>query len=292
MQTLQQLLEKDARTRVGIDTALSTDDYRYVLREAARIFRESNVREAFPTTILNDPGILKTRKTRIVDLGEAHHGMSGTGGTFDRVDKSFEDQLAYAIWHNWEVPWRDNLTDRRGGFDSLRESGIAAGEKVKQKEDTLLLSGLGPVTGFQARAGQTFAGSSWTNTGVAHDDIVKAIEEKLRANGIPVEQAAILVNPAELGKMKRKQVGTANFGTMFSELQSLLPGGIYSNSRITAGKAYVYARIPTVVEVAVVQDLTVVPLPRVDEDERGRVRVIESLHTPRTTGIVEITGIA
>ncbi|MHB8603889.1 MAG: encapsulin [Thermoplasmatota archaeon] len=289
-QTLADLLSADKRT--WQDAQLTPEAYRSVLQGAIDIFHEASLRPAFPVEVVNDPGVLKSRALKVVDLGSARHGMSGTGGTYDRVDYSPDDVLAYAIWENIEVPWREELASKRNGYvDILGDSGRMAGQLVVEQENAMLSTSLGPITGLTGKAGQTFAGATWATQGNAWNDITTA-RGKLRAKKVPgLEQnLALLVNPNQEAQLLRTFSNTAI--TQLSELKQLLPGGIYVNTNVTAGKAYVYARNPNVLRYRVFQDLTVVPLPQVDEDARVRVRTIGAPHFTRTEGICEVTGVA
>jgi hypothetical protein len=293
MQTLQSILANDARVRA--DSRLQEQDFRNILAVAAPIFKEQRLApEVFPMTVQNDPGVLESAHLEIIDVGDAHHGMSGTDGTWDRASKKLVKETAYAIWANLDVPWREALSARRGGFDILRESAQAASETIAQTENKMTIgAGLGPVVGLTSRTGiQTFAGAAWTNTGVAWDNLITAIDDKMRTENVPKGSEALLVNPAEMAKLRKKLVATANFGVDFAEVEALFPGGVHVAKDCPAGKAYVYAKTPTVMEYRVYQDLTVVPLPKVDEGERVRVRVIGALHVKKVKGVVEITGIA
>lgn len=292
LKSLQEIFDNDPRLRLGRDTLLNEQDYLHLLDGAAAIFREGSQRAAIPVTIVNDPGVLKSRRIKVVDVGSViHEGGSGTGGTFDRVDKADDDQVAYPIWANWEIPWREGLTQARGGFDVLRETGMALTQKLYERENDLIWKGIGPLKGIStAPSIQTFAaGAAWTTAGQAWKDMVKAVDDKLGNAKVPKDKAALGVNHTDYANLK--QVFSNTSQVQLDQLLALFPAGIYPTTSLPAGKAYVYARTPQVCELVVYQDLSVIPLPRVDEDERGRLRLIDSTHFPRGTGIVEVTGI-
>lgn len=289
MKTLQELTKQDAR--LWKNTKLLPEQFRAVLGAAIRPFREATKRDALPFTIVNDPGVLQSRHINVVDIGAADHGMEATGGSYDRVDQTPVDNVVYAIWKNVQVPWRHGLAAERGGFDILSESGVAAGEKITELENRMFLSQLGPVTGLTKATGiQTFAGATWGTAGNAYKDIVRAVIKEFGTEKVPRNQAALLVDPAQEADLFTTFSNTD--AAQLERIQRLLPGGIFSSPEVEDGKAYVYARTPGVLEYRVYQDLTVVPLPMVDEDERMRTRVIGAVHIKKPKGIVEITGVA
>jgi hypothetical protein len=289
MQTLQDILRQDRRARK--DSRLQEQDFRRVIEVAAPVFREATRRGAFPVTIENDPGVLESAHLEVIDLTSAHHGMSGTGGTYDRVSKKLVKVKAYAIWENIEVPWREGESARRGGFNLLTESGRAAAQVVGETENKMLSVELGPVSGLSKVSGiQTFAAAAaWTTAGQAWKDVIKAVRDKLQTKKVPIDNVAVAVNPTDEANFW--QVFGSTSALQMETAQKFLPGGIHTFNDLPAGKAYFYARTPTVVEYRVYQDLTVVPLPKVDEDERMRVRVIGAFHAKKADGIVEVTGI-
>lgn len=290
MLTLEQLLQQDRRART--DAQLTPEQYRMVLEGAVPILREGTKRGAFPTTIINRPGVLKSRHLKVVDLSAAEHGMTGTGGQFDNVNQSTVDEFAYAIWKNIEIPWREQETSADTGFDLLRESGQAAGEKVVEQENTMIVKELGPVKGLTKKSGiQTFAsGAAWTTAGQAYKEIVKAVIDKFGTKKVPRGNAALLVNPQEEANLFATFSNTD--AAQLEKLQRFLPGGIYSSLDVPTGEAYVYAKTPTCVEYRVYQNWTVVPLPKIDENHRMRVRVIGAFHLKQADSVVKITGCA
>lgn len=290
MRSLYDMLYGDDARAFG-DAALSEEQYRYVLEGAAPIFREASIRDAVPWRVVNEPHKLRSRHVEVVDIGDAEVRPTGTGGTFDRVDQAFKELAVVRLLKNWEVPHLEAITPGQGGIDILSQTGQACGEKVVELENKVLVAGTGtPNKGVTNPTGiTTFAGASWTNAGVAHDDLVKAIDDKL-PDGAPKGNLALLLNKAQAAKLRTKQVATANFGTTYQEIQALFPGGIHVNSNVTAGKVYVYPKVPTILEYVVYQDLSVKPLPTLDEDPRGRLRVAGTLHVKKASAVVEITG--
>jgi len=293
MRSLQEYLESEPRVRPGIDTVLTEEEFRYILQVAAPVFREASIRDAVPVSIYNDPGVLKSRHIAVVEQDDVQHGMSGTGGTFTRLDKSFVDLPAYAMWQNIEVPYREQLASERGGyFNTLLESGRAAGQKLVEAENTLIAKGLGPLKGISTATGiQTYAaGAGWSTQGQFWKDVIKA-RGKIKGKKIPVDNLSLLVHPDDEANAMQAMSNTAVPGTELAKMQNMLPGGIHTTTFLTAGKAYFYAKTPTVLELAVYQDLSVKALPMVDEDPRMRARLIDTLHVKSVNGICEVTGI-
>lgn len=288
MKTLQDLFEEDRRART--DSRLQEQDFRNILSVAAPVFKEMTARGAFPVSFQEDWGVTESAHIEIQDVMAAQHGMSGTGGTFDRIGKRLVKKVAYPVFFNLEVPARELASARRGGFDLLRESGRIASESVVESENKMLISSLGAVTGLTATSGiQTFASAgAWTTAGIAWQDITKALG-KLGDKKVPRQNLALLVNP--LDEANLYQTFSNTDATQLGKIQSLLPGGIHASVEVTEGKAYVYAKTPTVVEYVVYQDLRVVPLPKIDEDERMRLRVVGAMHVKKADGVVEITSV-
>jgi uncharacterized linocin/CFP29 family protein len=272
--------------------AFREEAFRATLEGVAPIFREQSIRAAVPTTVLNDPGVLISRHLAATDVAAAEAGMRGTGGTYDRADHTVVDIQALAIWKNIEARWRDLKTSSRAGFDLWQQSVQAATERVVQKENTYIVDGLGSNKGITNATGiQTFASAgAWTTAGIAFQDIAKAVYGKLANVQAPWQQAALLVNPADYANLQGTVLSNTDT-TSITKVNGLLPGGIYPATDVDVGKAYVYARTPTVLEYRVYEDLSVIDLPQTDEDERLRVRVIGALHVKKPTGIVEITSI-
>lgn len=290
MMTLNKILEQDAR--VMRDATLPVEAYRAVLKGAVKTFHEASIRQAFPVEITGyGPGAIQSRAIKLVDVGTAQHSMKGTGGTWDKADYAMDDQPFYPIFQNVEVPMREQEASSFGdvGLNLFRDSGVSAGLQVVEQENNMLLNGLGPVTGLQAASGiQTLAGASWTTQGQAYKDVVKA-RAKLRNVKAPMNNVALLVNPAEEANLLQTFSNTSV--AQLDQLMKLLPGGIYTNTNVTAGSPVLYAKDETVLRVRVGQDLTVVPLPKIDEDDRMRVRTISTTHFLRPTGICQITGV-
>lgn len=284
-------LLRDPTERRPRGDAFTPEQYRSTLEGIAPIFREQTKRNIVPVTVINDPGVLKSRHLVATDVSAAEVGMRGTGGTYDRADHSTVDVPALAIWKNVEARWRDVLTSGRAGFDLWMQSAQLATERVVQKENTLIVAGIGAIKGLTTTSGiQTFASAgAWTTSGVAYSDIAKAVYGKLANVQAPIGQAAMLVNPADAANLYQFITNTDR--PQREAIVSMLPGGIDTSTDVTVGKAYVYAKTPTVVEYRVYQDLTVVQLPKTDEDHRLRVRTIGALHVKKPTGVVEITSV-
>jgi hypothetical protein len=290
LKTLDQLFEADARLMKN--ATLPPEAYRATVAGAVEIFRESSARAAFPVDITNlGPGALKSRKIKLVDVGEAEHGMKGTGGSFDRANYEMDDQPFYPVWKNIEVPMREQKASEMGGLNLnlFRDSGNAAGEVVVETENKLLFVGLGPIKGLtQATGIQTMGGASWATGGNAYKDMIKA-RGKLREKKVPLSQLAIAMNPVDAVNFEQTFTSTAI--PQQELLNRQFPGGIHVYTDIPAGEAYVYQKSRPVLEARIAQDVTVIPLPATDEDDRMRVRTIPTLHVTRPTGIVKITGI-
>lgn len=287
MKTLQQIFAEDRRARA--DSRLQEQDFRRIIDIAAPIFAEETIRGGFPHVVENDPGVLESAHLEVLDLGDALHGMPGTGGTFDHVGKKLVKRPAYAIWQNVLVPMREGAAARRGGFDILRESVQRATQKVVETENKLLVAGLGPVTGLTGFSGvQTFAaGAAWTTAGQAWKDFIKA-RGKLRTKKAPMQRIAILCHPDDAVNWYQTFSNTDT--AQLEKLSAKFSVSVHENTEFTAGTVWVVSFSPQVYEYRVYQDLTVVPLPKVDEDERVRVRVIGALHDKKVDGIVKITG--
>lgn len=290
MQSISSLLESDRRA--WRDSRIPPEAYRAVLATVAPIFREGSMREAVPVTIVNDPGVLESRKIKVVDIAAAEHGMRGTGGDWDQADQAYDDQKAYAMWKNVVAPWREALASaRNGGLDLMRQNAQLAAEVVREAENSFIVKGLGPGKGVINVTGiQTFASAgAWTTAEIAYKDIVTAVVDKLGTKKVPRDQAALLVSPARAADLWRTFSNTDV--AQLARIGNLLPGGIHVSTDVGDTKAYVYAKTPTVMEYVVYQDLSLVPLPSLDEDERFRARVIGAMHVARADGVVEITSI-
>lgn len=289
--SLADILNDDRRAMR--DAVLPPEAYRAVLAGAVEVFHESSIRGAFPVDITGlGPGALESRAIKLIDVAAAQHGMSGTGGTVDRASYAMDDQPFYAIWQNVEVPFREQEASTKGvaGLDLLRDSGRSAAQLVVEKENEMLVAGLGPLKGLTTATGiQTFASAgAWTTAGIAWQDITKALGQLMKKK-VPTNQAALLVNPEDLVNLWQTFSNTDT--AQLEKLRALLPGGVHSVTNVTKGKAYVYAKNPACVRIRVAQDLSVIPLPRTDEDDRARVRVIAATHFLRPDGICEITSV-
>ena len=287
MKTLGQIFEEDA---ARVDSILSEEQFRHVLEGAAPVFREASIRDAVPWRVVDAPHALKSRHVKVVDISAAEYRPSGTGGTFDRVDQSFTDLAVCRLLKNWEVPYLESITPGTGGISVLQETGQASGEKVGELENTMLVAGVGPNKGLTNATGiQTFAsGGAWTTTGQAWKDFIKA-RGKLKTKKVPINNLAMLVHPDDEANLLQVFADTSVL--QLETLQRYFPGGIHTSVDVTVGKAYVYAKIPQVLEYVVYQDLAVKPLPMVDEDPRGRTRVAGTYHTKRADGVCEITSV-
>lgn len=290
MRSLHDLLSDPGERRRG-DSILTEEQFRNTLTEAAPVFREASKRDAVPVTVVNDPGVLISRHINVVDMNQADFGMRGTGGTYDKADQSTTDIQAYAMWKNIEVPWRLMQSSQRAGFDIWVESAKAASQLVAARENTYIVKGLGVNKGITNTTGiQTFASSgAWTSAGVAWDDITKAVVDKFGTEKVPEGVAALMLHPTDRANLYR--VFSNTDAAQLDKIRSLLPGGIHSSLDVTVGKAYVYAKTPTVLEYKVYQDLSLIQLPSTDEDMRARARVIGALHVKKVKGVVEITSI-
>lgn len=293
MKTLNDCINEDALA-LQHNTRLTPEHFRFVAAAGIQPFRETTVRPAIPVRVVNDPGVKKSREIKVVDIGDPEHGPEGTGGTYDRVDFSASDKLVYRIWKNIHVPWDIIMSSNRvEQLSAFQRSGEAAGEKVAELENKMLIGELGPHTGLTKTTGtSTFAGGNWTTTPEdAFNDVVKAVMETLPTEKIPTTAAAIAVHP----KRRVNLETVANIGgvvnTVSQRLQPFLPGGIHSSIHVPETEAWVYQRSPRVLEYLVYQDRTVIPLPMTDEDQRMRVRVAGVLHVYEPKGLVKITAV-
>lgn len=290
MQTLYDLLDQDKR--LMRDAVLPPEAYRAVAAGAVEIFHEASIRSAVPVTMTNlGPGAIKSRRIKLVGTGAAMANLKGTGGTFGAASYAMDDQFYLPIYVNIEVPMREQEASKLGGvgLDLFRDSGRDAAAEVVEKENELIIKGLNQLKGISTATGiQTSAGNSWATAGNAYKDILKA-RKLVKDKKAPVEQLAMLVNQQEEQNLMMTFSNTD--AAQLEKIAKLFPGGIYTSTQVTAGKAYIYPKTPTVVDFRVAQDLTVIPLPRTDEDDRMRVRVIPTIHFPRPDAIVELTGL-
>ncbi len=294
MQDLYELLMSESRARH--ESLLNEDQFLNTLRGAANVFREGSLRVAgiLPFESFDDMGVLKSRRVRIVDMNSGSHGMEGTGGTEDLIDISDEDQLAYAMWSTGRIPKRIYEASKRNeALNLLTGTGQAIGETLRELENKFIVAGLGPVKGITTTTGiQTFASAgAWGTAGIAWQDIIKArgllrAEKIAVGDGVPM---ALLVNPSDAVNLY--QVFSNTDAMQLEKVQRLLTAGIFESTYVTAGKAYVYAWTPNVAEIVSYQDLSIFPLPMLDEDPRVRGRLIDALHVPRPRGVVEITSV-
>lgn len=275
------------------EAVLNEGQFLNVLQGAAELFREGSLRQegAIPVRVFNDPGVLKSRKIKVVDVAGAQHGMEGTGGNEDVVDFSSDDQVAYAMWHTVRVPWRVYEASKRDPtLDLLRNSGQAIGEVLRELENQLIVDGLGPLKGVTNATGiTTFASAgAWTTAGIAWQDLTKAIAT-IRNKKAPTDRVHVLVNPLDWGNAMQTFSNTDMI--QLDKASQRLGLKFFPNTNVDAGKAYVYPFSPNVLELIIYQDLSVFPLPTTDEDPRLRGRIIASTHYARPSGIVEITSI-
>jgi len=292
MRTLDQLFEQ-ARLR---DSLLTPEMYRDVLAEMTPILREQSKRDLFPITEVNDPGVIKSRRLNIVDIGEADFGPEPTGGTFDKPDLTTSDELVMRAKKSFEIPDIELRSAGRAGFDFFREAVQLSTERILLKENKAFTAGLGKMTGIAgitydngAGNGQTFAaGAAWTTAGQAWKDLVKAVDDKLANKDAPEGVAALALHPTDYANLKQVFSNTSN--VQLDQLRELLPGGIRKSKDLTAGSPIVYARTKSVVELKVYEPLHLIPLPRLDEAERGRVRSSMALHIKQKPLFVKITG--
>lgn len=295
MRSLYDLMSNDPLvSRSRVEMTLTEEQYRNVLDGAAEIFREQALLQsgAVPVLTVNDPGVIKSRRVKFVDMGDADIDADGTGGNFDRLDQAFDDKTVLRVKKNWEVPLRELQAAERSGSILLGDYGRISGEKVAEKTNKLLTVGAGGAKGISTVSGiDTFAApDTWDNEGAFWKTLIEA-RGRLRANKIPVDRLALIANPTDEQNGWQTFSNTATPQTDLA-IQRALPGGVYSSVDLPAGKAYFYANIPTVVQAAVYEPLHVIPLPTLDENPRGRVRIGMALHFPRPLGIVEATSIA
>ena len=298
MRSLLDLLSGDPRVQqqaVRGDAALTEEQFRRLEEGAVPIFAESSLRVggAVPYKILNDPGAVTSRKIKLTDLSDPDVDVDGTGGSWDHMGQSFADQTVFRIHKNWTIPRLELETMRRSGtYDPLTALGQRVGERMAEFENKFIAGTLGFGTkGISSFASiQTFAaGASWTTAGQAWKDLTKAVDDKLRTQKVAVNNAALMLPPTEYVKLKNVFANTASF--QMKDLLDLLPGGIYPTVEApSGGKAYVYANTPTVLELEIFEDLSTIPLPMLDEDPRGRMRLSEAFHIFKPEGVVEITG--
>lgn len=294
--TLYDLLNPDPRSQAASrgDVQLTEEQSRLLIEGAIPIFAERSLRlrGAVPYAVRNDPGAMKTRKLKLVDLADPTVGPDGTGGTFDHLGQAFDDQVVMRVHKNWELPRLELLAMRRSGnYEPLKALGGRIADRIVEFENKFIVNGAGGTKGITNVSGsQTFAaGAAWTTAGQAWKDLVKAVDDKLRNQKIPVEKASMLCNPTDYANLK--QVFSATSQVQIEYLDDLLPGGVYPTVEVTAGTAFVYANTPVVMEAQVMEDLTSINLPMVDESPRGRLRLSESFHITKPLGVVSVTGI-
>lgn len=296
--TLDQLL--DTQPRVAREGLLNENEYLDTLNGAAEVFAEASVRDMFPVVVKDDIGVLVSRKLKVVDMGAYLHGMKGSGGNFTKADKANDDQPAYALWENILVDERELAASRRNGgvSDLMTDSGRRAGSILTEGENEMLTSGVGPVTGI---TGLTYAGTptttqggtfasvgAWTTAGDFWKDLSTA-RGRLGARKAPIGSLALAGHPTDIANAMNVFANTSD--AQLEKARMLLPGGVYQSAFFTAGSAFFYCRTPTVVEYDVYQDLRVIPLPKIDLDERSMMRFIGALHFPRPNGIEKVTSV-
>lgn len=269
-----------------------------VLDGAAQIVREQSLRfeGAVPVQVINDPGIRKTRMMNAVDISDAEIDELGTGGLFDELGQDWDEQKVLRIKKNTKLSDLDALTYKReGGVDPWRRLGVLSGEKVALGLNKVIVTTVRGSTGITTVAGsQTTAGASW-QTGNNFYKSVVAARTKLRpvVGEAGLNRLAVLANSADIGNAETLYATQATPQLDLSQKNPrLLPGGVYTSDMVTPGEAWFYANIETVMQLEVVEDVTVIPLPRGDEESRQRVRTSVSFHIPKPTGIVKVTGIA
>ncbi len=296
--TLMDLLERRdpvVASRRRVETALTEEQFRRTLDGAAEIFREQSLRlaGAVPSLPVNDPGAITSRKVKLVDLGEADINEDGTGGTFDSVDQEFDDRAILRPFKNVKIKDLFIKASQRGGMvDLFRDSGQAAGEVVVARENKTLVLGARGQKGLTNATGiQTTASTgAWTVAGDFWKDILK-VQGLMWTEKIPTTRMTLVANPADVTNALQVFANTATPQSEVAKMNKMLPGGIHTSVDVPAGTAYFHAGIPTVLQQVVYEDLHVIPLPRLDEEERMRVRTSFALHFPRPKGIVEVTSV-
>lgn len=299
MKTLEQVLDEDEQLmRDARADALPAEYYRETLDAAVPIFREDNflAMGAIPTTTVNKPWVKKSRRLKVLDISTAQHGESGVGGNFDRVDIDPEDEIVYRIWHNIQVEDIDqagyeNPDGNAVDFDLFRESGIAGGEKIRELQNKALIAELGKFKGLTKKTGiQTYAaGAAWTVAGQAKKDVIKVVKNKLPTKNVPAGGVALGVSPGDSENLFTHFSSTST--EQIEQIGRNVPGGVYTHNQFPTGKAYFWAKSPTVMECRVLEPLRVIPLPKVDEHQRMRLRTSFAFHLKKADGIVEVTGI-
>ena len=297
VRSLMDLLElRDPRVaRRRGETALTEEQFRRTLDGAAEIFREESLRVkgAIPSLVVNDPGAIRSRKIKLVDIGEAELDELGTGGNADSIDQAFEDQVILRAHKTVKITDLLVKASQRGGMvDLWRDSGNAAGQVVVDKENDAIINGGRGVKGLSNATGiQTFASAgAWTTAGDFWKDILK-VQGKMWEKKIPTTRLTGIVHPTDLTNAFQVFSGTADPQAQVAKMMQMIPGGLHASTKVTAGKAYFHPGLPNVFQQVVYEDLHVVPLPRLDEEERMRVRTSFALHKPRPEGIVEVTSI-
>lgn len=295
MKNLNQLLGEEDAFRFRGDSVITEADFLSVIPKVVPKFRELSLRPMLErggcVTVVNDLGILKSRHVKVVDIGDVNVGPRGTGGSWDQADKATTDVNPVVAWGNVEVPMREQLAQNRGGFDIFQESVRAYAGKLGTKEAEMIVDGLDGEKGITTVSGiQTFASAgAWTTADIAYKDTVKAVIESLQTKFVPITNVALLVSPKRQADLY--SMVTSTDVEQIKKINGLLSGGIWGSTFVPDDKAYYFAANPDVVELRVIQDLTVKPLPQIDEDPRARVRAAWAMHIKNADGIVEVTSI-
>lgn len=292
------LLNDPLEARSRREDVLMESQYLRILDGAAQIVREQSLRfaGAIPVQVLNDPGVIKTRMMRAVDISDAEIDEKGTGGLFDSYAQGWDEANVLRIKKNVKLEDLDAAQFKRaGGVDPWTRLGVLAGEKVAQGLNKVIMTTVRGSKGITTLAGtQSAAGASWQTGNNFYKSVVTA-RTKLRpyVGDTGLARLAVVANSADIGNAETLYATQA---TPQLDLNNpnpkLLPGGVFTSDYVTPGEAWFYANTPTVLELEVVEDLTTIPLPRGDEESRARVRTSVSLHAPQPKGIVKITGIA
>lgn len=292
------LLQADPlETKMRLEATASEAQYLRVLDGAAPIFREQALRftGAVPVNVVNDPGVITSRKLSLVDISDAEIDEKGTGGLFDEYAQGWQDQNVLRIKKNVKITDLDAATfGRSGGVDPWRQLGILAGEKVAQGLNKVIVKTVRGSKGITTVSGSlTSAGASWQTAGNFYKSVVLA-KQDLRpyVGDAAMSRLALLANSADLANAENLYANSMTPQLVVGQASPLLPGGVFTSDYVTPGEAWFYANTPTVMELEVFEDLTTIPLPRGDEESRARVRTSVAFHITKATGITKITGIA
>jgi uncharacterized linocin/CFP29 family protein len=275
---------------VGQDEAqLTLEQYQLIEDAVITAARKPLIgRTVMPTRDLGNFGIQEIKSYTQTDMSEASIGMAMLQGNADVVGLTPGALEVPAIWKDFTVPYRDQLSSQRMGIPLDTTFASDAGRRVAELEELLIWEGAGGFVGFMGVVGRLPEASAgaWSTPANAYTDIKDSVAD-LEAAGYS-GKPTLIVTPAQKADL-RLHIGTTSDTVLEKtrDLCDLVTSHFFADN----ASALMVVPDPENFQLDIAQNIVTHPVVLPSQDLWCRVYEALIPKFKRANSIVEITGI-